>query len=219
MKDNLFNRFSPFFVCFSTMSRFKTLYAVKLLQLICSSDLISFLAKSSPNPYSPLLYLTCAEAVLGARSAVSRAAVAFSVCGVIPLQTLRSAGVVLQQVLLLAAETVGGIPLTGRTLGGTRLAHPTFGKPSNKIQRLANIHKCCTVLSRNEIKTSVAPLTCLHTHPVVQVEAAATALTPLVSLTHVAAPGAFCTAARRLIGEGSQRTASCAGLLGSQEKT
>lgn len=69
------------------------------------------------------------------------------------------------------------------------------------------------------MKTSVAPLTCLDTQPAVQVEAAATVLTLLVSLTHDAALGTFCTAGRRLIGKGSRGTVICAGLLGSQEKT
>lgn len=73
---------------------------------------------------------------MGARSAVSRAATAFSVCRVKPLQTLQPAGVVLQQVLLLAAETLRGIPLTGRTLGGTPLTHYTFRKPPEKFEYL-----------------------------------------------------------------------------------
>lgn len=64
-----------------------------------------------------------------------------------------------------------------------------------------------------------APLTCLHTQSGVQVEAGATAPTLLLALTHDAALGTFCTAARRLIGKGSGGTVSCAGLPGSQEKT
>lgn len=72
--------------------------------------------------------------MLGACSAVSWAAMAFSVCGVKPFQALRSAGVVLKQVVLLAAETVRGIPLTGRTLGGARLTYSTFRKPSENFK-------------------------------------------------------------------------------------
>lgn len=66
---------------------------------------------------------------------------------------------------------------------------------------------------------SVAPLTSLHTRPVVQVEAAATVLALLVRLTHNTALGTFCTAGRRLIGKGSRGTVSGAALLGSQKKT
>lgn len=102
----------------------------------------TFLDKSSPLIF--LLFLTCAEAILGAGSAVSRAATAFSVCGVITFQTLRSAGVVLQQVLLLAAETVRGFPLTGRTLGGARLTYSTFRKPSEKFK-----YQCEVLLTYN----------------------------------------------------------------------
>lgn len=69
------------------------------------------------------------------------------------------------------------------------------------------------------MKTSVAPLTRLHTQPVVQVEAAATPLTLLLIMTHGAALRTFCTVGRRLIGKCSRGTLSCAGLLGSQEKT
>lgn len=66
---------------------------------------------------------------------------------------------------------------------------------------------------------SVAPLTGLHTCPVVQVEVGVTVLALLVRLTHNTALGTFCTAGRRLIGKGSSRTVSCAALLGSQKKT
>lgn len=172
------------------------------------------------NPTS-VLSLTCTEAILGAHCAVSRAATAFSVCGIIPFQTLRSAGVVLQQVLLLAAETVRGTPLTGRTLGGTRLTYFTFSKPSGSSKKSALTYNDAAPPppSRNEMKRSVAPPTRLHTRAVVQVEAFTTVLTLLVGLTHDAALGTLCTAAGRLIGKGGRGTASCAGLLGSQEKT
>lgn len=68
--------------------------------------------KMTVPSFFSLLLLTCAEAILGARSAVSRAAMAFFSCRVKPIHTLQSAGVVLQQVLTVAAETVRRTPLT-----------------------------------------------------------------------------------------------------------
>lgn len=129
----------------------------------------------------------------------------------------------LQQVLPLAAETVRGIPLTGRTLGGTQPTYPTFRKPSEKFRYQREVFLMCknaaACVSRDEMKTSAAPLTSLHTQAVVQVEAAAAVLTLLVRLAHQAALGTFCTAGGRLIGKGGRGTVSCAGLLDSQEKT
>lgn len=90
-----------------------------------------------------LLFLTCAEAILGARSAVSWAAMAFSSCRVKPIQTLQSAGVVLQQVLMVAAETVRRTPPTGCTLGRTRLTYSTFRKPSGKFKYQRELLQVC----------------------------------------------------------------------------
>lgn len=69
---------------------------------------------------------------------------------------------------------------------------------------------------RNERK---APLTLHHTHSILQVEPAATALALLGVLAHCAPFGAVLTEAGQLVGKRARWTMWCAGLLSGQETT